>query len=146
MYIYYCTAKPKYKLYSCLLARIWDEKYYVKQVRIFFFSKMWQVSGTWEGNKKKLKSCSRITYEEIHFAEYLHYNLHNFLAFPFLTMSRNVNINITLKLHFLCGYGISSVALREAQRLRVSESSMMKRVVMYRRENVTKSMQRLGFT
>ena len=47
---------------------------------------------------------------------------------------------------FSCGCGISSVTLREEHRLRVSGSSMMKSVVVYRRENVTKSMQRMGLT
>lgn len=96
--------------------------------------------------KKILKSGSRRPYEETHFAEYLYYKLQNFPAFPFLTMGRDVNINVTLSFPFLCGCGISSVALREAHRLRVSESSMMKRVVMCMRENVTKSMQRLELT
>jgi hypothetical protein len=61
---------------------------------------MWQVSGIRERNKKKLKSCSKVTYKEIHFAEYLHYKLQNFLAFPFLNYGRDVNINITLKFYF----------------------------------------------
>ena len=57
-----------------------------------------------------------------------------------------MNTNIALKFYFLWGCGISSVALSEARRLSVSESSMMERVVVYRRENVTKSMQRLELT
>jgi hypothetical protein len=59
---------------------------------------MLQFAGTWERNKK-LKLCSRRTYEEIHFAEYLYYKLQNILAFPVLTMGRDVKINITLKFY-----------------------------------------------
>jgi hypothetical protein len=60
---------------------------------------MSQVSGTWN-ETKKLKSGSRRTYEEIHFAEYLYYKLQNFLTFSFLTMGRDVNSNITLRFYF----------------------------------------------
>jgi len=50
--------------------------------------------------KIKLKSGSLRTYKEIHFAEYLYHKLQNILAFPFLTMSRDVNSDITVKFYF----------------------------------------------
>jgi hypothetical protein len=61
---------------------------------------MFQVLLNETNNNKKLKSGSRRTYEEVHFSEYLYYKLQNVLAFPFLTLGGDLNINITLKFYF----------------------------------------------